>query len=598
MQRVLALGGARQAARAAGGGKTRRLCGAVVSARIALREDERLARRVAGGSRRAVAALTARYSEQLYAYCYLLLHDTDLAYDALQATLARAVKALRLGEGEGFLRPWLFRIARDEATGLARTGAAPRTAARDLPTWVGRSQSGADERARLALLAGDLHALPELQRSALLMRELSGLTHREIGAALEIAPPRVKQAIFHARRALAELEQGRSLACEEVRRTISHGDRRKLRSRMVSAHLRACGACAAFAAAIPSRSGDLQALVPPLAPALATGLLTHLLAGSTARPAGGLLSGLAGKSAGAGLAGKTALAAAIAATAGGGLAVGALAQAHRRALGADGGAPFGLARQTQTPIGAAHRHTTDRSSPKRPRAWPVASDRIAAGVPQAAGPTPDSVAPDARSAPRPRAVPTPAIGGSQGFAFKHPSHAPAPVSTPIRRAGMPTRRGAAPGARRHSGMQSSHPGGARARGHERGRGGLAGDRPQAARHGERRDSSHGGQADERHPGAGRRTGEPAATGHRAAPRSDAPMPSNAPTGDSAAPGATPKGRVTKPAAPGPLASSDAAQAATLAVSDVPAGGQSGPMAPTAHGPGQAAAPPQASSPSA
>ena len=99
MQRVLALGGARRAAGAAGGGETRRLSGAVVSARIALREDERLARRVAGGSGRAVAALTERYSEQLYAYCYLLLRDTDLAYDALQATLARAVAALRLGGG-------------------------------------------------------------------------------------------------------------------------------------------------------------------------------------------------------------------------------------------------------------------------------------------------------------------------------------------------------------------------------------------------------------------------------------------------------------------------------------------------------------------
>ena len=97
MQRVVALRGTGPDASAAIGGPAGRLCGAVVSARVALREDERLARRVAGGSRRAVATLGERYSEQLYAYCYLLLHDTDLAYEALQATLARAVGALRRG---------------------------------------------------------------------------------------------------------------------------------------------------------------------------------------------------------------------------------------------------------------------------------------------------------------------------------------------------------------------------------------------------------------------------------------------------------------------------------------------------------------------
>ena len=133
MQRVAALMRATSAAR--GGTQQARLSHAKLPARLLLREDERLARRVAGGSDRAVAALSKRYSEQLYTYCFLLLHDTDDAYHALQATLARALAALRRGEGHGFLRPWLFRIAHDEVTSLLRAHEAGRTGGRADYAW-------------------------------------------------------------------------------------------------------------------------------------------------------------------------------------------------------------------------------------------------------------------------------------------------------------------------------------------------------------------------------------------------------------------------------------------------------------------------------
>src|SRR5438876_8432734 len=83
--------------------------------RLGLLEDERLARLVSRGSERAFATLYERYHRQLYAYCYLLLHDDEDAYDALQAAVTRALAALREGQREGFLRPWLFRLAREEA---------------------------------------------------------------------------------------------------------------------------------------------------------------------------------------------------------------------------------------------------------------------------------------------------------------------------------------------------------------------------------------------------------------------------------------------------------------------------------------------------
>ena len=60
------------------------------------------------------------------------------------------------------------------------------------------------------------------------MRELSGLSHEEIAIALGTSVGAAKQAIFDARRALYELEEGRAIRCEDIRRQISDGDGRVL----------------------------------------------------------------------------------------------------------------------------------------------------------------------------------------------------------------------------------------------------------------------------------------------------------------------------------------------------------------------------------
>jgi RNA polymerase sigma factor (sigma-70 family) len=273
--------------------------------------DERLARLVAGGSQRAFATLYDRYHQPLYRYCRSILRNDADAQDALQSAFASALLALQRGRLDAPVRPWLFRIAHNEAISLARRrryweelgddGDPDRCAV--------SAEDRAAQRERLALLVADIRELPERQRGALVMRELSGLSHADIAIALEISVGAAKQAIFEARGALADFAEGRAMACEEVRRMVSDGDRRVLRGRRVRAHLHDCTACAAFAAAIPARRADLQALVPPLAPVAAASLLARLTAagsvhGSGGAGAGGAATVAAGKIAGAGVATK------------------------------------------------------------------------------------------------------------------------------------------------------------------------------------------------------------------------------------------------------------------------------------------------------
>ena len=159
----------------------------------------------------------------------MLRNDHD-AQDALQSTFASALAALQAGKRNAPFRPWLFRIAHNEAITVIRRR---RDAGQEISDSVLGSTASAseeaDNRARMALLMADLAQLPERQRAALLMRELNGLSHAEISVALATSATAAKQAIFDARTALTEFAEGRALACEEVRRTISERDGRVLR---------------------------------------------------------------------------------------------------------------------------------------------------------------------------------------------------------------------------------------------------------------------------------------------------------------------------------------------------------------------------------
>jgi RNA polymerase sigma factor (sigma-70 family) len=281
-----------------------------------LLSDERLARFVEDGSERAFAVIYERYHQRLYRYCRSLLRDGDDAYDALQSTLANALAALQRGQRDAPLRPWLFRIAHNETISLIRRRERERGSFDAVESFVASAEERADERARLALLVSDLGELPERQRAVLLMSELSGLSHKDIASALGLSVHTVAHAILAARRSLGEFEEGRAMVCERVQRSISRSDGRLLpRAR---AHVRDCAACAAFAAAIPTRRAGLQALAPPLAPIPAAALLAVLHGATSTQGAGGggaMAAGLSGKTAGAALAAKALASVAIVAVA-------------------------------------------------------------------------------------------------------------------------------------------------------------------------------------------------------------------------------------------------------------------------------------------
>jgi RNA polymerase sigma factor (sigma-70 family) len=195
--------------------------------------------------------------------------------------MAQAFAALQDESRDFELRPWLFRIAHNEAISILRRRRAS-TELEDVPDASGDLDDILSDREELRLLQLDLADLPERQRAALVLRELNGLSHAEIGIVLELSPSGVKQSIFEARGALFTCREGREMVCDDVRRILSDGDGRTLRARGVRAHLRSCPDCRRFKADLDQRPRALRALAPPLPIGTAAALLSHLIGTGTA----------------------------------------------------------------------------------------------------------------------------------------------------------------------------------------------------------------------------------------------------------------------------------------------------------------------------
>src|SRR4051812_1185111 len=251
-----------------------------------LLSDERLTRRAVGGDERAFGAIFNRYHQSLYRFCLAIVGNAEDAQDALQNTMIKVLRALPGEERQIELKPWLYRIARNEAIDLLRRRRETRQLdVEQIAPGYGLAEDVAT-RERLRRLLVDLKELPERQREVLVMRELAGLEFEEIGTALDTSGAVARQTLYEARQSLRQMEEGREMSCATVTRALSDGDGRVTRRRDVRAHLRNCAHCQAFREEIKSRQHDLAALSP--LPALAAaGMLQGLVGGSQGAAAGG-----------------------------------------------------------------------------------------------------------------------------------------------------------------------------------------------------------------------------------------------------------------------------------------------------------------------
>jgi RNA polymerase sigma factor (sigma-70 family) len=256
---------------------------------LRLRSDEQLVALFRAGSDDAFGVLHDRYRQRLFAYVRQMLsgHSRQDAEDVLQDVFVRAFGALRTDKRDINVRAWLYRVAHNRCIDHLRRPHPPAAeifemSRKPLLDPVDEAQRRDD----LKRLVADVGRLPDQQRSALLMREIDGMSYADLAGALDVTVPAVKSLLVRARVGLVEAQESRDADCAEIQRDLMASyDRGVKASGRARRHLRECSACREYRAELRGMKRSFAALAPAGA-----GLFAKLLgagAGGGAAAAGG-----------------------------------------------------------------------------------------------------------------------------------------------------------------------------------------------------------------------------------------------------------------------------------------------------------------------
>ena len=174
-----------------------------------------LIQRCAAGDEDACAELVAEHQRMVYQLSLNLLGDHNEALDLSQEVFLRVFRTIHGFRGQSALRTWIYRIVVNQARNRQRWwrrrhrsqqvslddhinahGELPAPGNGGSPDRM-LSQKQLAERIRVSL-----DRLPFDQRTAIVLREIDGLSYEEIGFSLGIAVGTVKSRLARAREAL------------------------------------------------------------------------------------------------------------------------------------------------------------------------------------------------------------------------------------------------------------------------------------------------------------------------------------------------------------------------------------------------------------
>jgi RNA polymerase sigma factor (sigma-70 family) len=222
--------------------------------------DAELVAAVRAGDDSAFEELYRRYQPRIARFVCSMLHDAARCEDVAQEAFLSALRRMRETDAEINFKPWIYQIARNAAIDSYRRNSHAVEVSMDADDGLRASDrtrlAGLDgspdaaliTKERLDHLQGAFDELSDVHTRVLVMRELEGMSYREIGQKLDLTRPAVESALFRARRRLesefAELSEGRR--CEAMEGTITRiaqGVQRGAEERRLARHARRCHAC-------------------------------------------------------------------------------------------------------------------------------------------------------------------------------------------------------------------------------------------------------------------------------------------------------------------------------------------------------------------
>jgi len=178
------------------------------------RTDQELVRRARSGDRRAFDLLVLKYQQKVASLIGRYIRDPAEVMDVTQDAFLKAYRALGGFRGESAFYTWLYRIAVNTvknhlvAQGRRPPGDDVDAELAEQMDLGGRLREGATPERHLLTeeiahtVQAALDALPEDLRTAIVLRELEGMSYEEIATAMDCPIGTVRSRIFRAREAI------------------------------------------------------------------------------------------------------------------------------------------------------------------------------------------------------------------------------------------------------------------------------------------------------------------------------------------------------------------------------------------------------------
>jgi RNA polymerase sigma factor (sigma-70 family) len=233
---------------------------------LRLRSDDQLLALFRAGNEEAFGVIHDRYRQRLFAYVRQMLFAAPRqdAEDVLQDVFVRAYGALRVDDRAVHLRAWLYRVAHNRCIDHLRRPVPPAADVFEMSRKPLHDPiEEAQRREDLSQLVQDVGRLPEQQRSALLMREIDGMSYADLAGALDVTVPAIKSLLVRARIGLVEAAEARDADCADIRADLTGSyDRGVKASARARKHLRSCEGCREYRLALRSMRRSFAALNP------------------------------------------------------------------------------------------------------------------------------------------------------------------------------------------------------------------------------------------------------------------------------------------------------------------------------------------------
>jgi RNA polymerase sigma-70 factor (ECF subfamily) len=176
--------------------------------------ESELIRLAADGDARAIRSLYDRYAPRVYAVVRRIAGDDDLAQDFAQEAWIRAIRALPTFRGDSRFSTWLHRIAVNAALQALRKQETRKKRETPVKADIAIAPRNKDSLLQKRLERA-LDGLPEGMRRVLILHDVEGYTHEEIGDVLGVTAGTSKSQLFKARAKMRVMLAGLDGAAKE-----------------------------------------------------------------------------------------------------------------------------------------------------------------------------------------------------------------------------------------------------------------------------------------------------------------------------------------------------------------------------------------------